>query len=451
MTSVAATLKTRLRRLAATFSFRHISGQIAALVVVSLVIIHGILTAFWMAHSASERSRPERRREEIETLAHMIAAAPAPDRPRLIAEIDRAFPALEIAIAPEGLQPDPQQPPSRWLTPPVAAGLQMFVPLGSPNPGHIAVRLPDDFAIIANIGPPRTPPLFGILGFTLLFVVISITLLGVWAARALSSPLSAFAHAAENFGLDGNGDAAALPENGPEEIRAAATALNRMRRRITALMQDRMHMLAAISHDLRTPITRMRLRTEFIENDTQRRHMLHDLDQMRSMLDSVLSFLRNGDTGKPTTLVDVAAELHLICDQYGDLGHEVTFSGPTGVAIMARPEELHGAVSNLVGNAVRFGTTVEIVLRLDDGHVIIEVIDNGPGIDDARKAAMLEPFVRGDDSRNMNDDAGFGLGLSIAHTIVTSHGGSLSLLDRMPHGLIARIVLPLSAPRQAAA
>lgn len=452
MTPVAATLKAGLRRLAATFSFRHISGQIAALVVVSLIAFHAIVTAFWLLHRAGEGPRPERRHDEIETLARLITATSPTDRPRLIAGIKAAFPALDLAIAPDGLTPDAQHKPPRWLPrPPGDHEFEVFIPLGG-APDQIAIRLPDQTTLTAKAGPPRSPSSFGdVLTITLLFVVISVTLLGVWAARALSSPLSAFARAAETFGLDGNGDTTPLPENGPEEIRAAASALNHMRRRITALMQDRMRMLAAISHDLRTPITRLRLRTEFIEDDTQRRHMLHDLDQMRSMLDSVLSFLRDDDTGRPMTLVDVAAELQLICDQYVDLGHDVTFSGPTGVSIMARPEELHRAVSNLVGNAARFGTTVEIVLRLDDGHVIVEVIDDGPGIDDARKAAMLEPFVRGDESRNMNDDTGFGLGLSIARAIVASHRGTMSLHDREPHGLIVRIVLPLSATRQAAA
>ena len=159
----------------------------------------------------------------------------------------------------------------------------------------------------ANILPdrPRPPFLGGPWMMTLLFAVISVTLLGLWAARALTAPLSSFARAAESFSL--NGAAAPLPERGPEEIRFVARALNRMRERITGLIDDRTKMLAAISHDLRTPITRMRLRAEFIEDEIYRSRMLDDLDQMRSMLKSVLSFLRNGSRLETMTLADVAA------------------------------------------------------------------------------------------------------------------------------------------------
>ena len=152
---------------------------------------------------------------------------------------------------------------------------------------------------------------------TLLFAVISVTLLGLWAARALAAPLSSFAKAAESFSL--NGGTALLPEHGPEEIRSVAKALNRMRERITGLIDDRTKMLAAISHDLRTPITRMRLRSEFIEDEAHRGRMLADLDQMRSMLESVLSFLRNDRKLEAMTLVDIASTLQLVTDQFGDM------------------------------------------------------------------------------------------------------------------------------------
>src|SRR5207237_9765247 len=161
---------------------------------------------------------------------------------------------------------------------------------------------------------------------TLLFAVISVTLLGVWAARALAAPLSSFASAAESFSL--NGAASPLPERGPEEIRSVARALNRMRARITGLIDDRTKMLAAISHDLRTPITRMRLRSEFIEDETHRSRMLDDLDQMRSMLESVLSFLRNGRRLEQMTLVDIASTLQLVTDQFTDIGRKVAYVGP---------------------------------------------------------------------------------------------------------------------------
>jgi signal transduction histidine kinase len=257
----------------------------------------------------------------------------------------------------------------------------------------------------------------------------------------LTAPLSSFAKAAEEFSLDGA--AAPLPERGPVEIRSVAKALNRMRQRITGLIDDRTKMLAAISHDLRTPITRMRLRSEFIEDDGHRRRMLRDLDQMRSMLESVLSFLRNDRKLESMTLVDIASTLQLITDQFSDMGHKVVYEGPQHAMATVRPDDLHRSVTNLVENAAKFGaeTTVRLIASLD--VITIEVEDDGPGISDARKDIMLEPFVRGDDARNMDEASGFGLGLSIARSIVLAHGGELSLNDRVPHGLIVRIRLPV--------
>ena len=200
---------------------------------------------------------------------------------------------------------------------------------------------------------PRPPFMGSPWMMTLLFAVISVTLLGLWAARALAAPLSSFAKAAESFSL--NGGAAPLPERGPEEIRSVAKALNRMRERITGLIDDRTRMLAAISHDLRTPITRMRLRSEFIEDETHRGRMLADLDQMRSMLESVLSFLRNDRRLEAMTLVDIASTLQLVTDQFGDMGHKVVYDGPAHALATVRPDDLYRSITNLVENAVRFG------------------------------------------------------------------------------------------------
>jgi signal transduction histidine kinase len=284
---------------------------------------------------------------------------------------------------------------------------------------------------------------------TLLFAAISVTLLGLWAARALTAPLSSFARAAESFSL--NGGAAPLPERGPEEIRSVAKALNRMRERITTLIDDRTRMLAAISHDLRTPITRMRLRSEFIEDDVHRSRMLEDLDQMRSMLESVLSFLVNDRKLESMTLVDIATTLQLVADQFADMGHQVAYDGPEHAMATVRPDDLHRSITNLVENAVRFAAEATIRLTMSQDTVTIDIADDGPGISDARKDVMLEPFVRGDDARNMDEVAGFGLGLSIARAIVLAHGGELSLNDRQPHGLIVRIVLPVHQQSRKAA
>ncbi len=160
------------------------------------------------------------------------------------------------------------------------------------------------------------------------------------------------------------------------------------------------------------------------------------------MLESVLSFLRNDRRLEAMTLADIATTLQLVADQFADMGHRISYHGPQHAMATVRPDDLHRSITNLVENAIRFGAETTIRLIASPDHMTIEVEDDGPGISDARKAVMLEPFVRGDEARNMDEASGFGLGLSIARAIVLAHGGELSLHDRQLHGLIVRVRLP---------
>jgi signal transduction histidine kinase len=434
-------------------NLRGISGQIAALVVASIVAIHLILTASFLVHRPDQIDPlVDRGHGQLAAAVQLLGAAPAAARPRLLSDITRAFPQLDIESLPGTVaatnDPDLEL---RALHRRLGGSYRVFSLAPAGDSRKVGIALPDGAMLSARLLQDRQRPFWiGPWIVTLLFGAISVTLLGLWAARALTAPLSSFAKAAENFSL--NGAAPPLPERGPEEIRSVAKALNRMRERITTLIDDRTKMLAAISHDLRTPITRMRLRSEFIEDDLHRSRMLGDLDQMRSMLESVLSFLRNDRKLESMTLADIASTLELVTDQFTDMGHKVTYDGPEHAMATVRPDDLHRSVTNLVENAVRFGAEATIRLRMSRDTVTIEVEDDGPGISDARKEVMLEPFVRGDDARNMDEAAGFGLGLSIARSIVLAHGGTLSLHDRQPHGLIVRIELPVrQQSRQSAA
>lgn len=201
-------------------------------------------------------------------------------------------------------------------------------------------------------------------------------------------------------------------------------------------------MLAAVGHDLRTPITRLRLRSEFIEDDILRAQALADLDQMRGMVESLLVFMRNESPTRSPVRVDLTASLTTVCDQFVDLGHTVTYSGPDHAVILGHPDDLQRAVTNLVDNAVRYAGRAMVRLKLASDRVEIEVEDDGPGIPDSQRAAMLRPFARGESARSMNGTTGFGLGLSIAQVVATAHGGSLALMDARPRGLLARITLP---------
>jgi signal transduction histidine kinase len=435
------------------FHLKSIGGQIAALVVASIVALHLILTVSFLISRPDRAEPPPDSAHQLADAALLLNGADASERPRILADIARAFPKAGIELLTPGTVSVTDGDAQHLHNVHRHLGHQYKVLALAPQGGahRIAVQLPDGTMIAGRVEQSPYPPRFwgGPWIITLLFALISVTVLGLWAAYALAAPLSSFARAAENFSLDVAGEP--LPERGPEEIRSVARALNRMHERIARLMSDRTKMLAAISHDLRTPITRLRLRAEFIEDEGNRKRMLIDLDQMRSMLESVLSLLRNDRKIEAVTLVDIASTLQLVADQFGDMGHIVHYEGPLSATAVARPDDLHRGVTNLVENAVRFGAEVTIRLDISGTKLVIDVEDDGPGISDARKQEMLEPFVRGDDARTMDESTGFGLGLSIARAIALAHGGELSLHDRAPHGLIVRMQLPVwQQPRLAA-
>ena len=312
---------------------------------------------------------------------------------------------------------------------------------------RIGVAFPDGTAVtgLLPLAAPNGPSASSLILGSTVFIVLNLAVLLWWTMRAFTAPLARFAQAAAR--LLPRPDPTPLPERGPYQVRTAARAFDRLQDRIRRMVADRTRMLAAVGHDLRTPVTRLRLRAEFIEDAATRTQMLRDLDQMAAMIHAALSYLRDGKAAEGRALVDLASLLQTVCDELADMGHTVTYDGPDHLAALVRPDELRRAVVNLVENAVKFGTHAVVGLRLDAADVIeIEVADDGPGIPDADKAAMLEPFARGDAARGLEAASGFGLGLSIARTIAEAHGGALSLHDRQPCGLSARLRLPRLVP-----
>ena len=247
----------------------------------------------------------------------------------------------------------------------------------------------------------------------------------------------------ERFTLGRND--AMLPESGPVEIVSAARAFNQMRERIQRMVEDRAQMLAAVSHDLRTPITRLRLRAEEIDSSSLRRQVIRDLDSMQIMIRAALSFLREQATRVRQTRIDLPSLIQTVCDDCADAGRQVSFESSGHAYVMGDPDQLARAITNLVENGLKFGKAVSITTSLSAGSTVdIEVRDDGPGIPDTEKSRVLEPFYRGDQARNLDGQDSFGLGLSISRVIAEAHSGSLSLHDAAPHGLIARLTLPLA-------
>jgi signal transduction histidine kinase len=434
----------------------HISGQITIIIALSLAVIHSILTfgMFVGDHRAKSTLGPS------PDLIRLIDGTDPQDRPRLVTEISQLLPQYEFALVPAGTDHPAQRNADRDLgrvdaDPNLDTGARAGSGQSGEAPdGHFTIQLADGQRLEARSAPPptgaelpaqarppeRKPASLTPLKVSLLSLAIIMTLLGAWVARVLTAPLRAFTDAAETFNPDA--PIAPLAEGGPEEIRTAARALNRMRDRIKTLMDDRVRMLAAVGHDLRTPITRLRLRSELIHNVSLRGQMLDDLTQMSDMIESVLVFLREARSPEDASMIDLAISLKMICDQFADIGRQVSYDGPDHVTIRANASSLNRAVTNLIENAVCYGDGGLVRLAAAPNSVVIAVEDEGPGIPDGRKEAMMEPFVRGDAARGMDARSGFGLGLSIARAVAAAHGGSLTLLDREPKGLIARIELP---------
>jgi signal transduction histidine kinase len=424
---------------------RRISAQIATIIIVSLIAIHTIMSASFLLERRDQGRPPHGSLGQLGSLLKVIDSAEPALRLRLVPEIAKINPAFEIALpvfkpVESGADPDERADDlMRYLGPEVRIAALRAV-ADTDAQGRVAVHLRDGQVVTARL-PADTKPGINPVPASALSLAIIMTLLGLWATRALTAPLRAFAAAAEAFSPDAA--IAPLPEAGPDEIRTAARALNRMRERIKRLVDDRLRMLAAVSHDLRTPITRLRLCSEFVDDDALRGQMLETLEQMNTMVDSVLNFLREGRSQEEVRMIDVAITLRTICDQFTDVGRDVIYHGPDHVTIRARPGALRRAVTNLIDNAVRYGVRALVRLSAEAKAVIISVEDEGPGIPDERKEAMLEPFVRGDAARGMDGQSGFGLGLAIAHEVVAAHGGTLAMLDRKPTGLITRIKLPV--------
>jgi signal transduction histidine kinase len=272
------------------------------------------------------------------------------------------------------------------------------------------------------------------------FIVAISLALSVWATVRIVSPLSRFVAAVERFGLAGQGET--LPEEGPAEIRRATSAFNRMRERILRLVEDRTQMMMAISHDLRTPLTRLRLRAEDVGDGDLQRGMLRDIELMERSIADAVSNLRYTTTQEARERADLPSLLVTICDEFADAGLSVEYEGPQHLDAHLRPQAITRAVTNLVQNGTKFGSRVVVRLGVPEpGTAQIDVEDDGPGIPDAEKAAVLKPFYRSDPARQ--EAGGFGLGLAIALEVARDHGGTLTLHDRIPQGLCARLQLPL--------
>ncbi len=278
------------------------------------------------------------------------------------------------------------------------------------------------------------------LGLSMAVMLVAVVGISALLVGRMTDPLKQVSKAAEQLGTDVQ--APAIPETGPEEVRRTAHAFNVMQNRIRRYVEDRTQMLAAIAHDLGTPITRLRLRAEFVEDKIVRRKMLRDLDDMQQMVASTLSFIREDATSEPQATVDIGSLLARVCDDNVDAGHDVELEEmPRWVLVNCRPVALRRAVGNMIDNAVKYGHSARVSLELGEETLRILIKDSGPGIPENRFEDVFRPFLRLEDSRN-RETGGTGLGLSVARTIVRGHGGDITLSNSAGGGLCVAIKLP---------
>lgn len=310
----------------------------------------------------------------------------------------------------------------------------------------LGMRLPDGqwLRVTAHLEPlrPWHSPTF-LVAFVLM--TLAAALLTLWTVRRLIAPVAVLAEAAEVLGRDVN--APPLPEEGPSEVRTAAIAFNTMAVRIRRFVQDRTELLTAIGHDLRTPITRLKLRAEFVEDDEQRAKILGDLEELEAMVSATLAFGRDARTTEPLSPIDLAELLRTILDETGDawpaMQDRLTYEGPGHLTVQARPLSLKRAIVNLVTNAIHYGGSATVRLRVPTADAaVVEVEDDGPGIPAGELDRAFEPFHRGEPSRS-RETGGVGLGLPIARNIIRAHGGDVILGNRPTGGLKVTVTLPV--------
>ncbi|MDD2925088.1 ATP-binding protein [Rhodoferax sp.] len=274
----------------------------------------------------------------------------------------------------------------------------------------------------------------------LLATLVIVTAVVMIAVRQATLPLQQLARAADALGSDL--DAPPLPTQGSSETRSATQAFNRMQTRIKRLVNERARALASVSHDLRTPLTRLRLRAELVSDDTLRDQMAADLEAMATMLDATLDYLRGLQDQEPVRPIDINALLESMAEDARVLGRSISLSGQAHSPFTARLSALRRALQNLIDNAFKYGQQVSIDVQDSTAQLRITVQDDGPGIAPAELAKVTEPYYRVDSARSQH--GGVGLGLSIARDIALLHDGELSLHNRPQGGLAATLCLPRS-------
>ena len=289
--------------------------------------------------------------------------------------------------------------------------------------------------------PPLQWPWASIVSFGITAAIILVSAFWFLLTR-LTGPLLRVSRAADRLGRGESVDP--LPLIGPSEVRGLTQAFNRMQARLTRFVADRTRLLAALGHDLRSPLTAMRVRAELVEENETRESLIASVEEMQEMVDATLAFARGMASAEAYETVDLGTFLKQL---QADMIDEFTLDTANSIGVRLRPQSARRALRNIIENAQRYGGGAEVTFRHDAEHVQIRVADNGPGIPDAELEQVFEPFFRLEKSRS-RETGGTGLGLSIARTIVRAHGGDVTLSNRAEGGLLVTVTLPLETEHE---
>lgn len=442
---------------------RTLGMQLVA-VTAAAVLISNLAVAIWFelgSERLNESALMERLLDRAASTATLLAAIPARARETATRTMSTGVWTFAIRTGKDVAQPMSSEeiklaarlrallPPEKAKYP-VTARIRLLQP---PDDGRRGNRVPGpavEFTVpvvrntqlIATFyRPPTTPWPAEIMAAALVAIIVASSA-AAYFARRVTRPLSALAGAASVVAR--GGQAPRLQENGPQDVRNAAIAFNAMTDRVGRTLESQRQLLSAVGHDLRTPITAMRINLEFIDDCELRGRLQRNLDELQELTEAVLSAAR-GTGGELKRSVDLAALLESICADLDDLGEPVMWKAHDPAPLACRPNEIRRAVRNLVENAVAYGHKANVELAQADGAYEILVEDEGPGIPEADQGRVFEPFVRLETSRNA-ETGGTGLGLTLVKAIAEGHGGVVTLENRTQGGLRARMRLPREAP-----
>ena len=323
---------------------------------------------------------------------------------------------------------------------PMMRGIRPFGSIGGFRELQVAIPLREGQWLNFATALPATGPSFSsqfLLSMAAMAAIILIV--SIWVVRRVTAPLSSLAAAAERLGRDVT--TPPLPETGTLEMRQASRAFNDMQVRLRDMVETRTRLLAAISHDLRTPLTLLRLRSEAVADREERDKMLSTIAEMDAMIEATLAFARDEAMTEPLRPTDIAALLQSIVDDMSDAGLPVTMQPAQPLIYQCRAPAFKRALTNLIDNAVKYGKAADAAINSTATTIEITIDDQGPGIPESELGRVFEPFYRVEQSRS-RDTGGIGLGLAIAQSIVRSHGGELTLSNRPGGGLRAGVRLP---------